>query len=158
MIIAGTGHRPKYLPCKYNEVDQWAINTKVSLKQWLAAIKPEIVISGMAIGWDTWLAEAALSLKIPLHSYIPFKEQGDNWPTSSKNKYKEILSRANKVVCISETYHKEAFFQRDEAMVDNADFILALWNPKIITGGTYHTIQYALKKRKEIINFWSEVD
>ena len=41
-------------------------------------------------------------------------------------------------------------------MVDNADTIITLWNPKVKKGGTYYTLQYAKRQQKPIYNFWNE--
>lgn len=81
MIIAGTGHRPKYCPCKYNDSHEWLVKLKADLAETLKKNKPEAVIGGMAIGWDTWLVQVALELKIPVYAYVPFREQGKKWPT-----------------------------------------------------------------------------
>lgn len=66
MILAGTGHRPKYLPCRYNENHPWLISLKNKIREKLDELRPSAVISGVAIGFDTWLAQSALDLKIPL--------------------------------------------------------------------------------------------
>ena len=152
--VCGTGHRPKYLPCKYDEKHIWAMKVKENLKKWIVDNDPEYIISGMAIGWDTWVAEAALLLEVYLSAYTPFPEQGSKWPAAAKKRYDSILDRASAVLRVSKEYHKDCFFKRDKAMVDNSDIVLALWNPKIKSGGTYWTVKYAESQNKKIINFW----
>ncbi len=153
-IVFGTGHRPKFFPCGYNEEMPWAVSIKAELKQRLQAVKPDCVISGMAIGWDTWLAEEAIKLRIPVHAYVPFHGQGGKWPKESQKRYQCILDKAEKVHIISDTYNPDCFIKRDEAMVNNGDIGFILWNPQAKTGGTYYTKCYAEKKRKPLINFW----
>lgn len=153
-IFCGSGHRPQFCPCKFDENHKWLLGLKEDLKSYLLTEKPEAVITGGAIGLDTWLAEVTLALKIPLHLYIPFKGQGKNWPKESQDKYESILKEATVVKYISETYSKYSFLQRDEAMVNDCDVVLALLNPAADSGGTYYTVNYAKNSSKEIVNFW----
>jgi len=67
-----------------------------------------------------------------------------------------MLSLAKSVIYIQESYSKSAFLVRDTRMVDDADSILALWNPAHKSGGTYHTICYAQSHDKPILNFWKD--
>lgn len=154
MKITGTGHRPKYMPCGYDEYHPWAIKIKKNLQQELEEIQPALVITGMAIGWDTWLAETAINLHIPIHCYIPFLGQGNNWPNIARQRYGSILNRAAEVIYIQEEYTIDCFFKRDEAMIDNCDMVFALLNPEACSGGTYYTVNYALKHNKVVKNFW----
>lgn len=153
-IFCGSGHRPQFCPCKFDENHKWLLGLKEDLKSYLLTEKPKAVITGGAIGMDTWLAEATLDLEIPLHLYIPFRGQGKNWPKESQKKYEDILNRATVVKYISETYSKYAFLQRDEAMVNDCDVVLALLNPEANSGGTYYTVNYAKNNSKQVINFW----
>jgi uncharacterized phage-like protein YoqJ len=154
VIIAGTGHRPIYCPCGYDENHPWLLQKKKQLRESLFIYEPSLVITGMAIGWDTWLAQEALFLDIPIACYVPFPGQQNKWPEESRRKYDHILSRAKIVKNISDSYSKNAFFKRDDAMVDDCTQVFALWNQEIQSGGTYHTVQYALSKDKPITNFW----
>jgi len=155
MIIAGTGHRPCYCPCLYDAKHPWLIEKKKQLRDSLVAYGPSLVITGMAIGWDTWLAQEALFLDIPIACYIPFPGQQNKWPEESRKEYDHIVSRAKIVKNISDSYSKNAFFKRDEAMIDDCTQVFALWNSEEVkSGGTYHTVQYALSKGKPIKNFW----
>lgn len=157
MILAGTGHRPKYLPCKYKENHPWLDSLKVRIREKLIELEPEAVISGVAIGFDTWLAQVALELKIPLWCYIPFPEQGTKWPSESRKIYKELLDKCERSVILSPSYSTDCFFVRDRAMVDKADKIIALWNPELLSGGTYYTVEYTKKQNKEVINLYMPV-
>lgn len=154
MIIAGTGHRPQFCPCGFNENHPWLLTLKSKISESLGELGPSIVISGMAIGYDTWLAESALALNIPLHAYVPFQGQGLKWPTESYKKYQSILDKASKVLYTSESYAKDVFFIRDKAMVDACTNVLALWNPEKKSGGTYYTLQYAETRHRNIRNLW----
>jgi uncharacterized phage-like protein YoqJ len=157
-IIAGTGHRPKYCPCKYNEKHPWLLSLKEDLEYKLEWYSCEGgidgVIHGCALGWDTWLAQTALKLGLPLLSYVPFEGQGSNWPTASRKIYDDILERSHVVLYLSQEYSPGAFLKRDRAMVNDADHIFALLNPEVNEGGTFYTVQYANEKKKKVTNFW----
>ena len=157
MKIAGTGHRPKYCPCKYRVNDPWLIDLKTRLNDYLGIwlkVEPIIVRTGMAIGWDTWLAEVALEMNIELHAYVPFPNQHIKWPTESQNKYKEILDSATKINYTSQNYHPKVFLDRDLEMITGVEKVLSLLNPIVTSGGTYYTVKEAEKKNIEIVNFW----
>lgn len=155
MIVAGTGHRPKFLPCLYNENHPWLLELKGKTKNTLELLKVENVITGCALGWDTWLAEVAMELGIKVHCYVPFRGQGGNWPASSKARLDKIIENCHVLLYLSKDYTKDCFLKRDRAMVEDADLMLALWNPEITSGGTYYTVQYAKKQGKKVFNLWN---
>lgn len=151
-IVFGTGHRPDKLKGGWKN---WE-NHYIELSEFCAAIleqeNPDIVISGMALGWDFALAKAATKLNIPFHAYIPCKNQECKWPANSQKEYLHLLSLSRKKVTISEHYTNSCMQQRNIAMVDAASYGLALWNGT--DGGTSNCIKYANSKKKEIINVW----
>lgn len=150
MIIAFTGHRPQHLG-GFNNVEFFD-QIKERIKIILHKLKPEICISGMAIGIDQIAAEACIDMKIPFEAAIPFIGQDKIWTKESKNKYNEILNKSIKktIVCEGE-YAPWKMLKRDEYMVDNCDLLLSVWNGKE-SGGTWHTIEYAKSKGKKILN------
>lgn len=150
--IAGTGHRPDKLGGYDSRTYMMLYNTAYN---WLAINRKdiEVVISGMALGWDQALAEAALDLKIPVIAAIPCYGQESKWPQKSKDKYKAILSRIKTIHIVSPKYTSSCMQDRNVWMVDKATDILALYNGDY-GGGTYNCIQYAQRKNKNIINLW----
>jgi hypothetical protein len=72
VIIAVTGHRPGKLG-GYN-ADVLSRATLLAAKH-LRALDPKEVITGMALGWDTACALAAIRLHIPFTAALPFEEQ-----------------------------------------------------------------------------------
>lgn len=156
MIIAGTGHRPKYCPCGYKDDHPWLNNLKKRIENELEVKEVKRVISGVALGFDMWLAEAALKLGIPLHCYVPYSEQGKKWPEQSRKRLANILYAAEIVVHVSTSYTQDCFLKRDRLMVEDSDEILALWNPEVISGGTFYTVKYAQSKGKVVTNLWQE--
>ena len=149
-IIAGTGHRPDKIGGQEEQVRE-AI--RVRLGHYL----PSLVISGMALGYDQWLAEEAQKLGFPVCAAIPFLGQEDRWPPDARRVYEEILSK-----CASRWYihfsrptsyaHAVQLLQeRNEWMVDRANLILSCYNGDP-SGGTANCIRYAQVRLKTIDN------
>lgn len=156
MIICGTGHRPQFCPCGFDNKHQWLKDLKNDLATALIVNNANKIIAGGAIGWDTWLAEVAVELNIPLHLYLPFRGQELRWPKESQEKYHELIDKAVEVRYIEPYYSSTAFHRRDRAMVDDSDKVFSLLNPEASTGGTYYTVQYAKRLDKQVINFWRD--
>ena len=104
MIIAGTGHRPDKL--RIGALDGYHPDVQARLVDLARAAlqreQPSRVISGMALGWDTALAAAALELGLPLDAYVPFTGQESRWPEPARRRYHGILARAARVLVVSE--------------------------------------------------------
>lgn len=156
--LSATGHRPPAL-------GGYSLATQARLRQFannaIARLQPASVISGMALGWDTAIALAALDHGIPLTCAIPFLQQPSRWPTEHVVRWREIKKRAALVAVIAKSYSPEAMQLRNEYLVDNCQFLLALWNGQ--PGGTANCLNYAfrLKKREparplKVANLWSE--
>lgn len=152
MIVAGTGHRPPKLGGYSPAVFQQCARTATT---WLKRNTPEEVISGMALGWDQALAYAAIKLGIPVRAYIPFVGQADNWPAGSHELYGRILMKCE-VKRISIDFHPRAMDDRNEAMVDDCDLVLALWDGS--PGGTGNCIRYANDVGRQVVNLWDLFD
>lgn len=161
MIVAGTGHKPKFCPCKYKKNHPWLQNLQGRLKVYLSGLDKMtsgriIVRSGGAIGWDTWLAQTALHLGLELHLYLPFLEQGSQWPSDSRAEYEQIKELATKVNFASETYYPRVFHDRDKQMIEGSDQVVSLLNPQADSGGTYYTVGEAKRLNIPVINFWKD--
>lgn len=153
MIIAVTGHRPNKLG-GYTEIAQDRVY-KLAYDT-LKLLHPNEVITGMALGWDQAIAQACVDLKIPFHAYVPFQGQEAMWNTLSKRIYWDLRDKAAsvKVIC-SPGFAGWKMQKRNEAMVDDAQSVLALFDGSF-TGGTANCVLYAQRKRKRIKNVWPE--
>lgn len=152
MIIAATGHRPNKLGGYGQPVLDKLIGSAI---RYLGEQKPEMAITGMAQGWDTAWAIAALGLKIPLLCAIPFEGQFSKWPIESQLLWSEIIGKANNVVFVYKgEYAAWKLLARNKWMVDHCDKICALWDGS--SGGTAHCVAYARKKNKPIDNVWDD--
>lgn len=150
MIFSGTGHRPD----KLGGFSQESFNKLIELcETFIEAYRPTHIISGMALGFDQALAQAAINGKIPFTAAIPCKNQENRWPEASQKKYKEILKHSTKQVILSEHYTNQCMQERNIWMVNNCDKIVALYDGS--PGGTGNCILYASQKKKDIVNLWN---
>lgn len=150
ITLAGTGHRPDklggYDPLVTKRVNEFAIRA-------LRHYQPSTVISGMAQGWDMALAQAAVTLGIPFHAYVPFEGQELVWPSATRLYYKALLEQAQHVViCSPGGYSPAAMQRRNIQMVNACDFLLALWDGS--PGGTANCINYAQFMNRPMFNAW----
>ncbi len=153
LSLAATGHRPNKLGGYSVDLRVRLTDHAVSYLHYINKTNPiSEVISGMALGWDTAIAEAALQLSLPLVCAIPFPQQPALWPSHSVAYWAEIKAKAKEVHIVSDFYTPTAFQQRNEWMVDRANYILALWNGS--EGGTANCLTYARLKNKFILNVW----
>ena len=79
--------------------------------------------SGMAIGFDLMAAETVLSLKgrypdIRLIAVVPFRRRNCRWPSIEKERYQNIVSRADRIIVLSEYYFKGCLLRRNDFMVE----------------------------------------
>lgn len=154
MIIAGTGHRPDKLGGYDGQTADRLFDFAI---RHIEQLKPDLIISGMALGWDMALAEAAWALEIPFHAYIPFRGQELKWPSGPQVLYRNLLAVAAKILeCGEPGYAAWKMQVRNKCMVDALtgpdDVLLALWDGS--DGGTSNCVKYAESKGKTIINLW----
>ena len=151
MILAGTGHRPSKLGGYGDHVEHRLLQLA---RDELSILKPAKIISGMALGWDQALAQAAIDLNIPFDAYVPFVGQELTWPINTRTRY-NLLCRAaaNVIITSAGLYAPWKMLVRNERMVDASDHVLAIWDGT--SGGTAHCIRYATLKRKPVTNCWS---
>lgn len=152
-----TGHRPQNLECKFDPTHPLVAKIKDALKiKIIKHINDNNItdfITGMALGVDTWAAEIVLKLKekYPIHliAAIPYLAQPDRWHVADINKYTYILDRCDEVNICQKEYTKSALMKRNQWMVDNSGIVIAVYDTNL-KGGTYQTINYALKKGKVV--------
>ena len=151
-VFAATGHRPDRL----GGYDDGTLERMVLLAcRFLAAERPSAAISGMALGWDTAWAIAALRLGVPLIAAVPFAGQESRWPSSAQDRYRAILAAATRVEITSPGgYSAAAMHVRNRWMVDNCDTLVALWSGA--SGGTGACVAYAQSVGRRWMNLWSE--
>lgn len=149
-IICATGHRPE----KLGGYDERIADTLMRVaREALEARKPDQVISGMALGWDTAVARAAAAMGLPFVAAVPFVGQEAHWGPQDVVRYQLLLSLAHQVVVVTPgAYAPEKLQLRNEWMVNHSDKVLALFNGT--PGGTANCIRYAKMKYVPVENVW----
>lgn len=153
LVLFVTGHRPDKIGGYTKAVDDKLVSLA---SESLADIRPSVVITGMALGWDTAIAVACASMGVPFDAYVPFREQSSLWTREAKAKYVELLSKARKVLFVCPPgYAPWKMALRNKMMVDHSNQGLALWNGDE-EGGTANCLRYARLKlgEKNIVNVW----
>lgn len=146
MIVCGTGHRPE--DCEPEDIVRGKIRDALKSKS------IDVVVSGMAAGYDLWLGDVALGLGIEVWAARPWA--GHKPRLKDGALYAKVVEEASKVVNVSDeenylgpwVYHK-----RNEWMVDNSTHVLAYWSGKK-AGGTYACIKYANKVQRPVRNIY----
>jgi len=154
VTLSGTGHRPT----KLGGYTQQAFNKLVDvITSYLDSNPPDLVISGMALGFDQALCRAAINVNIPIWAAIPFVGQESPWPTQSRVIYKALLERCEKQIVVCKGgYAAYKLQRRNEWMVDQLtkpdDILLTIYDGT--EGGTRNCIEYAKTKGVNIINLY----
>lgn len=155
-VCCFTGHRPSKLK-GYNPIDN-----KKLLWEIFKIIEDHIdnkgvttFISGMALGVDMWAAKMVLRAKrlgcpeLKLICAIPCKNHSSKWNAQSQKEWQRIVEQADEVFYVSEEEYKPYLMQRRNIwMVDESDYVIAVWDGS--PGGTGNCVKYAQKEEKEI--------
>jgi len=116
----------------------------------------ECVIVGGALGWDTAVALCAASLKIPFELYLPNESYVNHFKGHNRERLLWQMKYAQRLVIVSTNDDVKSLFDRNHAMVDAADKVLALRDPQKKRGGTVECMNYAAKQKKPIHNMWTD--
>jgi uncharacterized phage-like protein YoqJ len=148
MIVAFTGHRPDKLG-GYKLPNDTYIRVCKKIDAALKELKPEKIITGMALGVDQWAAMIAHKLNIPYLAAIPFEGQENAWPAHSQATFRLLrkLAAEEKIICEG-GYSPDKMQVRNIWMVDNCDVLIAVWDGT--KGGTGNCVEYAKSINKEI--------
>lgn len=178
MNIAFTGRRPKDL-CGYKLANyQYFTSELVKLLLTLCKTPNEIYtfISGGAQGFDQLSFWAVDILKkqhpeLTIHNnvYVPHKGQANVWLPNGlfgQNEYQSMLTTADNVTYLQDVLSSKyqiikALTDRNHAMVNNADLIVALYPDdswETSKGGTAECMRYAKSKNKTILQIIYSID
>lgn len=156
-VLAVTGHRPGDL-FGYNMSDPRYAAIRAALKNALIRLRAPELYTGMALGVDQLAAAAAMDadletgLHIRLHAAVPCRGQDGTWTPASRELYRDILARCDKVTLVTDApYSPAAMHARNAYMCRQADAVLAVWDPSKRRGGTYSCIQAAKKMGKPVL-------
>ena len=105
---------------------------------------------GLCYDSDFYFARAVLKHKetypnIKLIGYIPHLEQDKLWTDANKEQYRKLIERCFETIVVSKEYTETCYQLRNIQMVNNADYLLSIYDCKS-KGGTHQTIEYAKTK------------
>jgi len=146
-----TGHRK--IPVRETETVRRRIREKVTE---LYRLGFDTFLVGGAIGFDMLAAETLLdmrdaeSLKLRMHSMLPFPAWREKWEEDEIRRQDRIMARSDLVTFCMDHYFKQVYYLRDVMLVDNAAYCIA-WC-KRTKGGTAFTVRHALRKGVPVCN------
>lgn len=150
--VAVTGHRPDKLGGYTSQVE-YLLN-KFAWEQ-LVRLKPDKVITGMALGWDQAIGWAAYRCKIPFIACVPFPDQHKVWRPQQQVMYHTLLRYAEQIIVVCPNpYSPRKMHKRNVAMVELCDNVLALWDGSM--GGTHDCLEWCKTVDKPYENVWDE--
>lgn len=156
MIVAFSGHRPNKLG-GFSLPNPTYVYVCQQIEKTLLDLKPDKVISGMALGVDQWAAHIAYKLGIPFLAAVPFEGQEKAWPQASQSIYNLLLSKAvGRVVVCEGGYSADKMQRRNEWMCDNCDLLIAVWDGS--AGGTGNCVKYAESIQRKIFHINPRLD
>lgn len=144
------------LPWGMRETD----NRCVRLKEWISTQIEEfyhagyrVFLCGMAIGCDTYFADAVLALKekypdLLLSAAIPCADQSNRWNRKQKEKYASLIAQCDEIKIFQEHYTTECMRHRNMYMVDHSSAMIACFDGR--PGGTMSTLVYARREGLDI--------
>ena len=151
-----TGHRPAKLPWGHDERDPRCLALKRSMARELEALYRRGVghfISGMALGCDLYFAEAVLALRerypVTLECALPFPGQAERWTEDCRRRWRAIVDSCDVETVVQDHYDKGCMLRRDRYMVDRSAVVLAVFDDS--PGGTKYTLEYAARRRREVL-------
>jgi uncharacterized phage-like protein YoqJ len=151
-VVGVTGHRSGMgFRYRSDQLDRFALAS-------ICSAEPDLIITGMAVGWDQAVAAGAARLGIPFIAAVPFPGQADPWPDRARRHYEDLLTQAAEVVEVtserpySQKLVTKAMHTRNQFIVDRANQILALYNGG--GGGTGHCIKRAQIAKVPVTNVW----
>ena len=152
-----TGHRPTKLPWRGNENDPRCLELKAQIAASLEGIYESgyrHFLCGMALGCDTYFAEAVLALRercpdITLEAAIPCDTQADKWNKKQKETYQHILSQCDSITYVSHVYTPDCMQRRNEYMISRSSLLLACYNGSF--SGTMKTLLLAEREGLQTI-------
>lgn len=136
-VVTFTGHRT------YSRHNDQLIEHSIEMLYRAGARRFRV---GMAEGFDLAVACTVLLLQskhpdIELEAFIPWRGFEQTFSESNRRLYSLIVERATRLHYLSENYFMGVYQQRNEAMVDGADYVIAWWDGK--PSGTANTVRYA---------------
>ena len=153
-----TGHREYKLPWGSDENDPRC--RKLRQQQLFDAVDAVYAagirhfICGMANGCDLYFFDAARYLRlqhpeVTIEAAIPYAGQADRWRPELRERYAYDLRQCDYQTLVQEAYTPGCMMRRNRYMVDASRILIAAFDGR--PGGTARTLEYAARRRLEII-------
>lgn len=145
-VVGATGHRPQHLQhlvgaCRWARDEAARVAVKVR-----DGYGCTTAISGLALGWDQWWAQAALDAGLDLWVHIPFEGQPDRWTAGDRQAWADLRARATKETVygtnpVDTRQATRLLMARNHGMIRNSDAMACLWIRDKTTGGTWSAVR-----------------
>ena len=146
IVLGVTGHR---------DLQHTEEEIKKVFKEKLLELKPSLVNTGMALGFDILAAECCVEVGIPFRAVLAFPAMHERWRVLEQERFNNLLKQAVEVVSISPKFlNKYVYIKRDKWVVENSDEIVSYLSPEADSGGTFFTVNYAKQQpnNKKVTN------
>lgn len=155
-VVGFTGHRG--IPPAQR---LWVLDHLTRVVRWLAAeCGTHTVVSGLAIGGDTWWAQAGHDAGLRLWAMVPFQEQPARWTRAQRADWDRLRFVADRVDVVGElpagwstwpTRDRSRvvnglLFARNDRILDVSSAVVGLWDPARSSGGTHDTLVRARRR------------
>ena len=171
IVVSITGHRllSSDQKAKVEPVLKKAIQNIMFVLNEQGGQNHYLALTPIAEGADTMFAHAARSLGIPLHILLPFERSVYLKGFSSdlaRNEFDMIYNdvaddqrttlsplKTNELDILGDDGFNQLFMDVGRKVVDDADYIIAIWNEKQAKGkgGTGDVVAYAMEKGKNVL-------
>lgn len=151
-IIGVTGHRK--LSHSNKEVRRVLDRSLTFLRQEKGYNK---VITGMALGFDTLVAQVCIDIGMPYIAALAFESQSEKWNTNDTDWYKHLLNKAEYVKRVSTgNWENWKYLKRDTWIVENSDMLMAYIKNEqdLKSSGTGFTVNEAIRLGKPWRNIY----
>ncbi len=148
MIVGTTGHR-----VVLQEPGELLRFARLSVARMVLDGATEI-ITGMALGWDLAVAEAADQHGIPFCAAVPYPQQADRWPAADRARWERLLGRAARIDVGGQLPLTHLLHKRNHWIVGQCEELWAFWNGS--PGGTGNCVLYAAKTGRSMVPLWDD--
>ena len=134
MSVCFSGYRPEKLPWGENESDPRCAALKKRLydaAESACAQGYRHFICGMARGVDLYACEA------------------EGWPEAERARWQSLVDRCDYETVVQDHYDAGCMQRRNRYMVDHAALLIAVHDGQ--PGGTRRTIEYAMRRRLDVV-------
>lgn len=141
-----TGHR--YIT--NNLINRKAVNHLIDLAITKDGIEHFYV--GMSRGADFLFADVLSERKLNWTAIIPCTNQTHLWNESDREFHSQLVNKAEDMIILHEEYKHGVMHYRNQYMVNKSEILLAIYDNSE-KGGTFHTVNLAIKQHLKVIQF-----